>query len=75
MLGQLITKDAVDNAALPAVVKARADQGRKVTLVDAGAALTPADLADGVHPNAGGYSKLAAVWERALLDTPDALAP
>ncbi|WP_245872716.1 SGNH/GDSL hydrolase family protein [Deinococcus planocerae] len=63
------------NAALPGVVQSRADQGKKVTFVDAGAALTPADLADGVHPNAGGYSKLAAVWERALLNTPGALTP
>ncbi|MEF2277743.1 GDSL-type esterase/lipase family protein [Deinococcus sp. YIM 134068] len=63
------------NAALPAVVQARANAGKKVTLVNAASALTTADLADGVHPNEGGYGKLANVWYDALVGTPDALTP
>ena len=35
-------------------------------LVDMHSALTTADLADGVHPNAGGYDKMAARWYAAL---------
>ncbi|MEF2277692.1 SGNH/GDSL hydrolase family protein [Deinococcus sp. YIM 134068] len=54
------------NAALPGVVRARAALGRWVRLVDASARLTPADLADGVHPNEGGYRKLAEMWLGAL---------
>ncbi|BDP43385.1 hypothetical protein DAETH_33540 (plasmid) [Deinococcus aetherius] len=63
------------NAALPGVVKTRADQGKKVAFVDVGAALTLADLADGVHPDAGGYSKLARVWYEALRRTPGTPGP
>ncbi|MGW5448506.1 hypothetical protein [Streptomyces asiaticus] len=36
-------------------------------------ALTPADLADGVHPNAGGYDKMADVWWRALRSVPGSI--
>ncbi|WP_344870027.1 hypothetical protein, partial [Deinococcus aetherius] len=60
---------------LPGVVKTRADQGKKVAFVDVGAALTLADLADGVHPDAGGYSKLARVWYEALRRTPGTPGP
>ncbi|GMA16178.1 RICIN domain-containing protein [Deinococcus metallilatus] len=63
------------NAALPEVVRSRAAQGQKVTLVDVNAALNVADLADGVHPNSTGYSKLANVWYQALRSTPGALSP
>ncbi|QBY10389.1 SGNH hydrolase [Deinococcus metallilatus] len=63
------------NAALPEVVRSRAAQGQKVTLVDVNAALSVADLADGVHPNSTGYSKLANVWYQALRSTPGALSP
>ena len=38
-------------------------------------ALTTADLADGVHPNAGGYDKMAAVWYTALQSVPGSLDP
>ncbi|WP_102126790.1 DUF4038 domain-containing protein [Deinococcus planocerae] len=58
------------NAAIPGLVKTRADQGRRVTFVNVGAALTLADLADGVHPNAGGYAKLARAWDDALRRVP-----
>jgi hypothetical protein len=58
------------NAALPAIVAGKANAGRRVHLVDMYSALTSADLADGVHPNAGGYRKMADVWYRALQAVP-----
>lgn len=51
------------NAALPGIVQSR---GQRVHLVDMHAALTTADLIDGVHPTAGGYDKMAATWYAAL---------
>ncbi len=50
------------NAELPGVVQNLNNMGYNVVLVNAYAALTLSDLADGVHPNAGGYDKLADVW-------------
>ncbi len=37
-------------------------QGKRISAVDMNAAMTVADLGDGVHPNAGGYAKIAQVW-------------
>ena len=54
------------NAAVPGVVQARADAGKKVSFVDMYGAMTLADLYDGVHPNADGYFKMANVWRPAL---------
>ncbi|CAN5141719.1 hypothetical protein BH18ACT12_BH18ACT12_15560 [soil metagenome] len=50
------------NSAIPDLVQSRAAQGRPISFVDMYQALTTADLADGVHPNATGYSKIASVW-------------
>ncbi|MEO3818613.1 GDSL-type esterase/lipase family protein [Plantactinospora sp. B24E8] len=61
------------NAAIPQIVRSRADAGRQVYLVDMYSALTTADLADGVHPNATGYSKMATTWYNALLAVPGSL--
>jgi len=55
------------NAAIPGIVSSKAAAGKHVHLVDQYDAVTTADLADGVHPNAGGYDKMAAVWYSALL--------
>ncbi|MEU9336543.1 FG-GAP-like repeat-containing protein [Streptomyces sp. NPDC048290] len=49
------------NAQIPGIVKARQDQGRKVTLVSMDA-LTNADIADRLHPNDAGYAKMAAAF-------------
>jgi hypothetical protein len=38
-----------------------------------GSALTASDLADGVHPNAGGYTKMGAVWDSALRTVPGSI--
>ncbi|RSM64267.1 SGNH hydrolase [Actinoplanes sp. ATCC 53533] len=58
------------NAAIPGIVRSKVNAGRRVHLVDMYPALTLADLADGVHPNAGGYSKMATVWYDALRSVP-----
>ncbi|WP_433619540.1 SGNH/GDSL hydrolase family protein [Dactylosporangium sp. CA-139114] len=51
------------NARLPAVVAAR---GPRVRFVDMHAGLGVEDLQDGIHPNTGGYAKMAGVWVGAL---------
>ncbi|WP_203825919.1 RICIN domain-containing protein [Actinoplanes palleronii] len=58
------------NAALPGIVQSR---GSRVHLVDMHAALTTADLIDGVHPTAGGYDKMAATWYAALRSVPGSI--
>jgi lysophospholipase L1-like esterase len=63
------------NAAIPGIVQSKVDAGQRVHLVDMFSALTAADLADGVHPNAGGYAKMAAVWFDALQSVPGSLDP
>lgn len=54
------------NRAVPGVVQSRAAAGKKVVFVDVARGLTPADLADGVHPNARGHAKIAGAWYGAL---------
>lgn len=61
------------NAAIPGIVSSRAATGKHVHLVEMYSALTSSDLADGVHPNAGGYSKMATVWYNALRSVPGSL--
>ena len=61
------------NAAIPGMVSSKVSAGKHVHLVDMYDALTTADLADGVHPNAGGYDKMAAVWYSALLSVPGSI--
>jgi lysophospholipase L1-like esterase len=55
------------NAAIPGIVAAKAARGMAVSFVDMHSALSASsDLADGVHPNAEGYAKMASVWIAAL---------
>jgi lysophospholipase L1-like esterase len=61
------------NAAIPGIVQARASAGKHVHFVDMHAALTTADLADGIHPSESGYAKMATVWYNALRAVPGAL--
>ncbi|GAA3274045.1 SGNH/GDSL hydrolase family protein [Dactylosporangium vinaceum] len=61
------------NAAIPGIVQSRANAGKHVHLVDMHAALTAADLTDGVHPTAAGYDKMAATWYTALRSVPGSL--
>jgi lysophospholipase L1-like esterase len=61
------------NATIPGMVQGKVNAGKRVHFVDMYRALTTADLADGVHPNAGGYSKMAATWYHALLSVPGSI--
>src|SRR5947209_16721832 len=61
------------NATIPGIVQSKVAAGKHVHLVDQYDALTAADLADGIHPNAGGYDKMAAVWYSALLSVPGSI--
>jgi hypothetical protein len=55
------------NAAVPGEVKTRSDAGKHVVYVDMFSALTSSDLgSDGIHPNEGGYEKMAVVWYNAI---------
>jgi lysophospholipase L1-like esterase len=58
------------NAAIPGIV---AQKGARTHVVDMHSAITTADLADGVHPNAGGYDKMGARWFSALQSVPASL--
>ena len=58
------------NNALPGIVSSRIIAGKHIHLVDMQDALTTADLADGVHPTAGGYAKMANRWYSALIGSP-----
>ncbi len=51
------------NDAVAAIV---ASKGPRVSKVDMQNILSPADYADGLHPNAAGYDKLARAWEAAI---------
>ncbi|WP_436762893.1 ricin-type beta-trefoil lectin domain protein [Streptosporangium sp. V21-05] len=58
------------NAAVPGIV---AQKGPMTHLVDMHTGFTTADLADGLHPNAGGYAKMAERWFAALQAVPGSL--
>jgi lysophospholipase L1-like esterase len=51
------------NAAIPGIV---ASKGPRVSRVDMRNILSSSDYADGLHPKAVGYDKMARAWERAL---------
>jgi lysophospholipase L1-like esterase len=61
------------NATIPGIVQSKVNAGRHVHFVDQHAALTTADLADGVHPNATGYNKMATTWFNALSSVPGSI--
>ena len=51
------------NAAIPGIV---ASKGPRVSMVDMQSILSRGDYADDLHPNAGGYDKMARAWEPAI---------
>lgn len=55
------------NRAIAAMVERRQRQGDRLKLVDLNSALNFDDLEDTVHPNGQGHSKMAKVWEKALV--------
>ncbi|WNV87370.1 ricin-type beta-trefoil lectin domain protein [Umezawaea sp. Da 62-37] len=61
------------NATIPGMVQGKVNAGKRVHLVDMHAALTTADLIDGVHPTATGYDKMAATWYSALRSVPGSI--
>ncbi|WP_410670055.1 ricin-type beta-trefoil lectin domain protein [Amycolatopsis sp. cmx-4-68] len=61
------------NSAIPGIVQNNQNAGKHVHLVDMHAALTTADLTDGVHPTATGYDKMAATWYTALRSVPGSI--
>jgi lysophospholipase L1-like esterase len=61
------------NATIPGMVQSKVNAGKRVHFVDMHAALTTGDLIDGVHPTAGGYDKMAAVWYNALRAVPGSI--
>jgi fibronectin type 3 domain-containing protein/lysophospholipase L1-like esterase len=63
------------NAEIPGLVGAKAAEGRQVSFLDMYPVITTADLADGVHPNQGGYDKMAAAWSTTLAAMRDAPPP
>ncbi len=54
------------NAEIPGIVAAKAAAGRQVSFLDMYPVITTADLIDGIHPNQGGYDKMAAAWSSTL---------
>jgi lysophospholipase L1-like esterase len=62
----IVTYGKAFNAALPAIVQSKQSAGKHVALVDFGA-ITTADLvSDGIHPNDGGYQKMADAWNNGV---------
>ena len=49
-----------------AVVRLAAARGSRVSVVDMTNILDRGDYADGIHPSAGGYDKMARAWEPAI---------
>jgi lysophospholipase L1-like esterase len=61
---------AVDtyNAGIPDLVDGLAAAGKHVTYADLNTGFENTDLDDGVHPNQGGYEKMAEDWYAAIKD-------
>jgi len=56
------------NLALLEIVRTRREAGQRMRSVDVYAAMTGADLLDGIHPSRNGYSKIARIFLDALRD-------
>lgn len=58
------------NAQYLDLVKRKANEGKRITLVDMESACAPSldDLVDGVHPNDLGYQKMALLWYQGIQD-------
>jgi lysophospholipase L1-like esterase len=56
------------NRFVPAIVSSHAALGHRVSFVDMHSALGASDLIDGLHPNQSGYNKMAAAWQKAILE-------
>ena len=65
------------NPHIPGLVSDQSAFDRRVTFLDMHAYLELSDMADGLHPNAGGYAKMAAAWFTAITNViaADAVTP
>jgi hypothetical protein len=54
-------------------VQGKVNAGKRVHLVNMHSAVATTELPDGVHPNAAGYDKMAAVWYTALRSVPGSI--
>jgi hypothetical protein len=54
------------NDAIPALLDTKTKAGAHIIMVDQSAGFLSSDIGDGVHPNEGGYVKMAAVWYKAI---------
>ncbi|WP_410575332.1 cellulose binding domain-containing protein [Amycolatopsis sp. cmx-4-61] len=61
------------NAAIAPDLRAKAAAGKRVHLVDMYPSVAIADLPDGIHPDAAGYSKMATTWYNALKAVPGSI--
>ncbi|GAA2064213.1 hypothetical protein GCM10009839_89560 [Catenulispora yoronensis] len=57
---------AAFNAAVPGIVAAKQSGGRHVAEVDMGAVAVSDLVSDGIHPNDGGYQKMADAWNQGI---------
>jgi acyl-CoA thioesterase I len=57
------------DALAAAVVAEHGAEGRSASYADTAELLTSTDLADGLHPNAAGYQRIAAMWEEQIMAT------
>jgi lysophospholipase L1-like esterase len=61
------------NNTIPAMVQSKVNSGKHVHLVKMYSAVAASDLSDGVHPNAAGYDKMAALWYSSLRAVPGSI--
>jgi lysophospholipase L1-like esterase len=61
----VVAAEPAYNAAIPGMVASKQAAGDHVAMVDM-SALTTADLADSLHPNDGGYQKMADAWNKGV---------
>lgn len=54
------------NSKIPGIVQQKASAGKPVFFVEMFNSITSNDLADGIHPNATGYNKMADAWFNAI---------
>ncbi|KAI0486515.1 SGNH hydrolase-type esterase domain-containing protein [Xylaria cf. heliscus] len=59
------------NAKIPSLVSSFVNAGKKVMAVEMNKALTTADLKDSLHPNDGGYAKMADAYYAAIKKADD----
>ena len=76
MVARIIHRTPATNAPTPTlnynndildIVQSRASSGKKVFLVDQYTSIVVSDLSDGLHPTPAGYTKMADVWNLALM--------